>query len=122
MVNRGRRRHSRSGMGPAENGSLLTASFAALAQELITESALAPALRRLLTLMVGVVAGCDCASIWFVASAETGPNVATDECAATLDAIVNGQVAVTAGGRRNIFGSLGERDARLAGGTRFGKR
>ena len=68
-----------SGTGPAENGSLLTASFAALAQELITESALAPALRRLLTLMVGVVAGCDCASIWLVASTETGPNVATDD-------------------------------------------
>jgi hypothetical protein len=65
----------------------LTASFAALAQELITESALAPALRRLLTLMVGVVAGCDCASIWLVASTETGPNVATDDSAATLDAI-----------------------------------
>jgi hypothetical protein len=31
-----------SGAGPAENGSLLTASFAALAQELITDSALAP--------------------------------------------------------------------------------
>jgi hypothetical protein len=89
-------------MGPAENGSLLTASFAALAQELITESALAPALRRLLTLMVGVVAGCDCASIWFVASTEAGPNVATDECAATLDAIVNGQVAVPAGGQLKV--------------------
>ena len=76
-----------SGTGPAENGSLLTASFAALAQELITDSALAPALQRLLTLMVGVVAGCDCASIWFVASTETGPNVATDDSAATLDAI-----------------------------------
>jgi hypothetical protein len=76
-----------SGTGPAENGSLLTASFAALAQELITESALAPALQRLLTLMVGVVAGCDCASIWFVASTETGPNVATDDSAATLDAV-----------------------------------
>ena len=76
-----------SGTGPAENGSLLTASFAALAQELITDSPLASALRRLLTLMVGVVAGCDCASIWLVASTETGPNVATDECAATLDAI-----------------------------------
>src|SRR5215213_8259988 len=70
-----------SGAGPVENGSLLTASFAALAQELITDSALAPALQRLLTLMVGVVAGCDCASIWFVASTEagteTGPHVAT---------------------------------------------
>jgi ANTAR domain/GAF domain len=76
-----------SGTGPAENGSLLTASFAALAQELITESALAPALQRLLTLMVGVVAGCDCASIWFVAGTETGPNVATDDSAATLDAV-----------------------------------
>jgi len=76
-----------SGTGPAENGSLLTASFASLAQELITDSALAPALQRLLTLMVGVVAGCDCASIWFVASPETGPNVATDDSAATLDAI-----------------------------------
>jgi hypothetical protein len=69
----------------------LTASFGSLAQELITESALAPALQRLLTLMVGVVAGCDCASIWFVASTEasteTGPNVATDDSAATLDAI-----------------------------------
>ena len=68
-----------SGAGPAENGSLLTASFAALAQELITESALAPALQRLLTLMVGVVAGCDRASCWLVASTETGPDVATDE-------------------------------------------
>ena len=76
-----------SGTGPAENGSLLTASFASLAQELITESALVPALQRLLTLMVGVVAGCDCASIWFVASTETGPNVATDDSAATLDAV-----------------------------------
>ena len=80
-----------SGVGPAENGSLLTASFAALAQELITESALAPALQRLLTLMVGVVGGCDCASVWFVASTEAGteagPHVATDDSAATLDAI-----------------------------------
>jgi hypothetical protein len=76
-----------SGTGAAENGSLLTASFAALAQELIIDSALAPALRRLLTLMVGVVAGCDCASIWFVAGTDTGPNVATDDSAATLDAI-----------------------------------
>src|SRR3954468_16884965 len=80
-----------SGAGPAENGSLLTASFAALAQELITDSALAPALQRLLTLMVGVVAGCDCASVWFVAGTEagteTGPHVATDDSAATLDAI-----------------------------------
>jgi len=80
-----------SGVGPAENGSLLTASFAALAQELITDSALAPGLQRLLTLMVGVVGGCDCASIWFVAGTEagteTGPHVATDDSAATLDAI-----------------------------------
>ena len=76
-----------SGTGPAENGSLLTASFAAVAQELITESALAPALQRLLTLMVGVVAGCDRASCWLVASTETGPDVATDDSAATLDAI-----------------------------------
>src|SRR5215217_895205 len=80
-----------SGAGPAENGSLLTASFAALAQELITDSALAPALQRLLTLMVGVVGGCDCASVWFVAGTEagteTGPHVATDDSAATLDAI-----------------------------------
>ena len=80
-----------SGTGPAENGSLLTASFAACAQELITDSALAPALQRLLTLMVGVVGGCDCASVWFVAGPEagtdTGPNVATDDSAATLDAI-----------------------------------
>src|SRR3954451_24595805 len=80
-----------SGTGPAENGSLWTASFAALAQELITDSALAPALQRLLTLMVGVVGGCDCASVWFVAGpevgTETGPNVATDDSAATLDAI-----------------------------------
>jgi hypothetical protein len=80
-----------SGAGPAENGSLLTASFAACAQELITDSALAPALQRLLTLMVGVVGGCDCASVWFVAGTEagteTGPHVATDDSAATLDAI-----------------------------------
>jgi ANTAR domain/GAF domain len=80
-----------SGAGPAENGSLLTASFAACAQELITDSALAPALQRLLTLLVGVVGGCDCASVWFVAGTEagteTGPNVATDDSAATLDAI-----------------------------------
>jgi hypothetical protein len=80
-----------SGAGPAENGSLLTASFAACAQELITDSALAPALQRLLTLMVGVVGGCDCASVWFVAGpeagTETGPHVATDDSAATLDAV-----------------------------------
>jgi hypothetical protein len=80
-----------SGTGPAENGSLLTASFAACAQELITDSALAPGLQRLLTLMVGVVGGCDCASVWFVAGpeagTETGPHVATDDSAATLDAI-----------------------------------
>src|SRR4051794_29028864 len=60
------------GAGPAENGSLLTASFAACGQELITDSALAPGLQRLLTLLVGVVAGCDCASIWFVAGAGGG--------------------------------------------------
>src|SRR4051794_11929363 len=40
------------GAGPAENGSLLTASFAACGQELITDSALAPGLQRLLTLLV----------------------------------------------------------------------
>lgn len=70
-----------------ENRSMLTASFAALARELITVSALSPALRRLLTLAVGAIDTCDCASISLVVSTEAGPNVATDDSAAALDAI-----------------------------------
>lgn len=71
----------------AENGSMLTASFASLAEELLTVSALSPALQRLLTLAVGAVDGCDCASISLLVTTEAGYNVATDETAATLDAI-----------------------------------
>lgn len=75
------------GAEPDENGSMLTASFASLAQELVTVSALAPALRHLLTLAVGAVDACDCASISLLVSTEAGSTVATDETAAALDAI-----------------------------------
>jgi len=75
------------GAEPDENGSMLTASFASLAQELITASDLSPALRHLLTLAVGAVDACDCASISLLVGTEAGANVATDETAAALDTI-----------------------------------
>jgi hypothetical protein len=86
---------------------MLTASFASLAQELITASALSTALRRLLTLAVGAVDACDCASISLLVSTEAGPNVASDETAAALDAIQfregEGPTAEALGTRRPVY-------------------